>query len=134
MLVGEAPGLKEEGAILENPVTNIDIECLATAIPERLKLDVGSLKVGEVITVRDLKLPDGVVCTLDTGVVLASISVVAEEVVEEVAPVEGAVEPEVIGRKLEEGEEGEAAPAAGEKKPAAGAAAPAAEKKGGDKK
>jgi hypothetical protein len=52
----------------------------------------------------------------------------------EAAPTEvveaGAAEPEVIGRKAEEGEEGaEGAAAAGEKKPAGGGEKKAAEKK-----
>jgi large subunit ribosomal protein L25 len=127
---GEAVGLKEEGAILEHPLSHISIECLATQIPEKIVLDVTELKVGQVMTVRDLKLPAGVTTTLDTNTALATISVVAEEVVEAPVAEAGVAEPEVIGKKLEEGEEGEAAEGAvpGEKKPAAGAEKKPAEK------
>lgn len=107
-LVGEAPGLKEEGAILEHPVAEIEIECLAMQIPDRLTLDVSSLGTENVLTVADLKLPAGVTTTMDPETVLASISIVREEVVAPAAG-EGGAEPEVIGKKAEE--EGDAAAA-----------------------
>jgi large subunit ribosomal protein L25 len=126
VFTGEAVGLKEEGAIQERPVARVGVECLATQIPDQIKADVAHLGVGDTLTVRDLKLPEGVTATMHPDTVLASITIMAEEVVE-VVPVEGAAaEPEVIGKKLEEGEEGaaaEGAPAAGEKKAAAPAAA-----------
>ena len=118
VLFGEAVGLKEEGAILEHPLTALEIECLAMEIPDEIKVDVAELKVGDTILVGDLKLPSGIATKLDPETLVAGVSMVKEEVVE-VAPVEGATaEPEIIGRKPEEGEEGAAAaaPAAGEKK------------------
>jgi large subunit ribosomal protein L25 len=135
VLTGEAEGLKEEGAILEHPLSHVQIECLATQIPEKLTLDVTNLKVGEVMTAKDLHLPAGITTTLDPNTALATISVIAEEVVE--APVGEAVvgEPEVIGKKAEEGEEGEgAAPAAPGAKPAAGAPAAGGKKEAAPKK
>lgn len=120
VLVGEAPGLKETGAILEHPFTEIEVECLATEIPDNVKADVSNLKVDDTLTVKDIKLPEGVTTTLDPDTIIAVITVVKEEVVEVAAPAEGSTEPEVIGKKVEEGVEG-AAPAAGAK-PAAGAA------------
>ena len=125
VLSGEAIGLKEEGAILEHPLTNLEIQCLATEIPDEIKVDVTDLKVGHTFLVKNLKLPTGVTTKLDPETLVAGISVI-KEVVVEVAPVEGAVaEPEVIGKKAEEGAEGAAAAEGGDKK----AAAPAAEKK-----
>jgi large subunit ribosomal protein L25 len=109
VFLGEAPGLKEEGAILEHPITEIEVECLATQIPEKVKLDVSMLKLGETRTAKDLELPAGVTCALLPETVLASITLIKEEVVE-VAPAEAvAAEPELIGKKAEEGEEGAAA-------------------------
>lgn len=116
-LTGEAIGLKEAGAILEQPVTEIEVECLATEIPDAIKADVSHLKVDEALLAGQLKLPEGVTTTLDPETIVAAIHVVAEEVIEPTAPAEGATEPEVIGKKVEEGAEGEAAP---EAKPAAG--------------
>ncbi len=128
-LVGDAPGLKEAGAILEHPVSMIEIECLATQIPDSIIVDVSGLNAGDAIIASELKLPDGVTTTLDEDTVVATISIIAEA--EEAEVVEGATgtEPEVIGKKLEEGTE--AAPAPGGAKPAAGAKSAG---KAGDKK
>lgn len=118
---GDAEGLKEEGAILERPVTELEVECVVTEIPDQIKVDVSALKVGDALTVKDIKLPEGVVSKLDPETVVATISIVQEEVVEVVPTAEGAAEPEIIGKKAgEEGAEG-AAPAAegGAKKEAA---------------
>jgi large subunit ribosomal protein L25 len=123
VLIGEVVGIKdEEGAVLEHPIAEIEVECLATQIPERIKLDVSTLKIGETKTVKDLQLPEGVTCTLDPATVLASITLVKEEVVEAPVAEAAAAEPEVIGKKAEEGEEAEAAEgeaATGAKKEAA---------------
>ncbi len=117
-LVGEAIGLKEGGAILEHPLSSIEIQCLVTQIPDDIKVDVSNLAVGDTLLVRDLKLPTGVKTTLDEETVVASVSKV-KEVVIETTPAEGAAaaaQPEVIGRKAEDG-----APAAeGDKKAPAG--------------
>ena len=107
-LVGEAVGLKEAHSIMEHPFSEIEIECRAAEIPEKITLDVSALKVGESLTVADLQLPDGVRCVLDDDVVLATVRVMtAEPQVEEVELAEGA-EPQVIG-KAEEKEPAEEA-------------------------
>ncbi|MCX5660690.1 MAG: 50S ribosomal protein L25 [Planctomycetota bacterium] len=112
-LVGEAIGLKEAGNLLEHFITSLPIECLATEIPDRIRVDVSHLKVDESITVKELKLPEGVTTTLNPEAIIAAIHTIAEEVVAPVAGAEGGAEPEVIGGKKPE--DGEAAPAAGAK-------------------
>lgn len=114
-LTGEAVGLKEAGAFLEQQLTMLEIECLATEIPDKIKVDVSELKVDEAVTVAHVKLPEGVTTKEDPETIIAAIHIIAEEVAAPVAA-EGAAEPEVIGKKVEEGAEGAAAPAAGAKK------------------
>jgi large subunit ribosomal protein L25 len=104
---GEAEGLKEEGAILENPVTQIEVQCRADNIPELVEVDVTSLKVDQEITVADLKLPAGVVCTMDPQTTIAIVTIVSEEA-EPVTAEAGPAEPEVIGRKPDAEGEAEA--------------------------
>lgn len=108
-LTGEAIGLEESGAILEQPLTSIEVECLATEIPDSIKVDVSNLKVDEAITVGDIKLPEGVTTDADADTIVAAISIVEEEAAPE-APAEATEQPEVIGKKPEEGAEA-AAPA-----------------------
>jgi len=115
-----------DGGQLNHALHKITVECLPTAIPDRIVVDVEPLALNEAIHVKELKLPEGVVALSPADEVVVSCT---EPRKEEEAPVEGAVlEPEVIGEKKEEGEVEGAAPAvAGDKKAAAPAAA-------GDKK
>jgi len=137
-LTGEPEGVKNEGGILEQTLRQVEVECLPADMVEFFSVDVSALKLGQSLAVRDLKLGDKYTLITHGGVSVATIVAMAEEeVVEEAVPAEGAVasgEPEVITKgKKEEGEEGEAAPAAGDKKAGAGGdkkGAPAA----GDKK
>jgi large subunit ribosomal protein L25 len=114
--VGEAPGVKVQGGILEFVVREVDVECLPLDIPDLINVDVSELVIGKNIRVRDLVVDSKVTVLTPQDQLVAHIVVMKEEEVkapEEVA-VAGAVpaEPEVIkkGKKEEEGEEG-AAPA-----------------------
>lgn len=103
-LVGEAAGLKEAGAFIEQPHTSVEIKCAAGSIPEVLRLDVSALGVGDALTVADLPLPEGVTAVSDPETVLAVVHMArAEE--ELAAPAEAAAaEPELVGRKAGEEE------------------------------
>lgn len=54
-LVGKAEGTKL-GGILEQIRRTIEIECLPGDIPKRIDVDVSSLKIGDSIHIKDLKL------------------------------------------------------------------------------
>jgi large subunit ribosomal protein L25 len=58
--VGESVGVKSQGGLLEQSMHELEIECLPKDLPDRIKVDVSELKVGDSITVGDLKLPAGV--------------------------------------------------------------------------
>jgi large subunit ribosomal protein L25 len=105
---GEPEALKEPGAIMEHPNTTIEIECRADSIPHELLVDVSNLGVNETITVADLALPEGIACTMHAETVVAVIRIVEELPDEDDVAVEGAAEPEVIGRDKEEGDEDDA--------------------------
>jgi large subunit ribosomal protein L25 len=110
VLRGTPVGISEGGALTQT-LQNLRVRCLVTAIPEDIRVNVALLHVNEHVSVKDLVLPAGVVALDTPDHAVASITVVIEK--EEVAPVEGAVaatgaEPEVIGAKKEEGEEGAA--------------------------
>lgn len=105
-LVGEAVGLKEGGAYLDHPASAVKIRCLAANIPESIQVQIGDLKVGDAITVGDLKLPAGVTAVDDPEMLIAAIHVAVEEVEVAAAVTAEAAEPEVI-RKKEKEEAGE---------------------------
>jgi large subunit ribosomal protein L25 len=101
-LRGQAVGVKD-GGVVEHFVHEVEIECEALSIPDRLELNVNDLKIGDQLSAADLCLPPGVNLISDPDVVL--VHCVAARVEEEVAAAAGAVvEPEVIGRKAEDEE------------------------------
>jgi len=104
-LRGEAPGLKA-GGVVKQLVHELEIECEATAIPDKLAVNVNHLQLGQAITVAQLDLPPGIVVLADPETVVVECSEPVE-VVEEAAAAPAAGEPEVIGRKKEETEEEE---------------------------
>ena len=102
-LKGDAKGASE-GGVLEQRLTEIELECEAMAIPEIINANVSGLGVGDHLTAGDIVLPAGSKLITDPTVVVAAVSVVVEKDEEE--GVEGgSSEPEVIGRTEEADEE-----------------------------
>jgi large subunit ribosomal protein L25 len=137
---GEPVGVSQEGGILEHVLREIEVECLPGDLVESFALDVSALKIGSTLMVRDLVVdPKFTVLSAGDMAIATVVAPRAEEVVAEAAaPVEGAAagtEPEVIGKKKEEGEEeAEGKEGAGEKKPGDKGEKKPAEKKAEEKK
>ena len=112
-----------EGGMLENPVHEIEIECLPKDLPERIDIDVSGLKANQSLHVRDIPIGEGVRLLSNPDQVVALVKFAKAEAV---APVAEAAAPAAGAAAAA------AAPAAGDKK-----AAPAGDKKAapaGDKK
>jgi large subunit ribosomal protein L25 len=109
------PKGEEEGAVLQQIIAELEIECLVTEIPDAIRHNVTEMAKDSVLLIKDLQLPPGVRALQDGELLVATV----REIQEEVAAPEGAegesAEPEVIGKgkeeAAEEGAEG-AAPAA----------------------
>lgn len=99
------------GGVLDQQITEIEVECLMSAIPETLHPLVTELELGDSLLVKDLEIPPGVTVLTKPDDRVATITTIAEEIEAE-EPVEGEAdkteEPERIGRvrKDEESEEG----------------------------
>ena len=106
-LKGEPKG-EADGGVLQQIVAELEIECVVTDIPDVITHNVSEMAIDDVVHIKDLKLPPGAKALQDEDLIVATVKEIAEEAPAEAA--EGAAEPEVIGRKPEEGEEG-AAPA-----------------------
>lgn len=125
---GKAIGIAE-GGLLNIVSRTIEVECLPTAIPDSIVVDVTDLNVGDSIHVSELKEIPGVKWISRPELTIAAVVEIEDEVVATpaadaaAAPAAGAAAPAA----------GAAAPAAGAK-PAAGAAAPAAAKPAAGKK
>jgi len=104
----ECVGVKVDGGMVTQVVTEIEIIALPKHLPEYLELDAENLHLGETLHLSDIKLPEGVEITAMLNVeetehddhdlgVLSVVKTRAEEVIEDEAP------------EAPEGEEGEAA-------------------------
>jgi large subunit ribosomal protein L25 len=106
--VGEPIGVKQEGGSLEHILWEVEVECLPTDIPEEIKVDVSSMKIGDSVHIKEINFPANIKVLNDPdATALSVIAPMKEEVV--AAPVEGEeqLEPEVIKEKKEEAAEGE---------------------------
>lgn len=104
-LKGESVGQKD-GGVLQQIISELEIECLVTEIPDSIRHDISELPLDGEVRISDLKLPEGIKVLQDTDQVVCAIHAVKEEepeITEEVA----SDEPEIIGRKKEDEEEAE---------------------------
>jgi large subunit ribosomal protein L25 len=97
---GIAKGV-EAGGVLQLIRRELDVNCLPTAIPEQITIDVTDLEMGDSIHVDELKLEGDVEIPFDANFTI--LTVVAPKLVEE-EEVEGEE-----GEEAAEGEEGEEA-------------------------
>jgi large subunit ribosomal protein L25 len=104
-LKGEPKGAAE-GGVLQQIVNELEIECLVTEIPDNITHNVSDLGIDDVVHIKDLKLPTGAKALQDEDLIVAMVKVISEEETAPAAEGESA-EPEVIGRKAEEGEAAE---------------------------
>ena len=106
--VGEARGVKESQGILEMILREVQVSCLPANIPDVLEADISNLAIGDVLTVGDLRAPEGVRIVTDAGQAVATVAPPAAEAVEAPAPAAAAAaEPEVLTERKpkEEGAE-----------------------------
>lgn len=100
-LRGEAPGVKE-GGVIKQLLHEIELECEAADIPEKLEININELELNGSITVAALELPAGSKVSEDLEQDIVQCTEVTEQAEEELEG--GEVEPEVIGRKKEDEE------------------------------
>ena len=120
--VGEAIGVRESQGILEMILREVQVSCLPLNIPEVLEADVSGMQINDVLTVRDLKAPEGVRILTDPNQAVVTVAPpAAEETVAAPAAVVAAptaAEPEVLTERKPK-EEAAPAEAEGKKAPAA---------------
>jgi large subunit ribosomal protein L25 len=105
-LRGIAPGATA-GGLLDQPLHALEVECLALSVPESIRVNINELQIGGVIHIRDLKLPEGVKAMHDPEAIVVHVTAPVAEAEAPVGPAAETAEPEVIGRKAAEAEEGE---------------------------
>ena len=108
--VGVAPAVKDYSAVLVHRMEALEVECLPTDLPERITVDISSIReIGNNIHVREIPLPENVVVLDDADHIVIVATLVKEEAAE--VPGAGAPGAEVAapdlsverGKKEEEG-------------------------------
>ena len=107
--IGEdvAPGIKTGGGSVSRLLNDVEVLCLPKHLPEYLEVDISELELDEMLSLSEIKLPEGVEIPqlapgIDNDQPMVSIHVIKEIVIEE-------DEIEVEEGEVVEGEEGEAA-------------------------
>jgi large subunit ribosomal protein L25 len=103
---GECPG-QRGGGVVTLVLHEIELECTADSIPDRVHVSIGALELGHAIKVRDLDLPRGVRALPDPDDAVVTCALPGRRAAAGDEPAAVTAEPEVIGRKS--GEEAEAA-------------------------
>jgi large subunit ribosomal protein L25 len=85
ILLGNPIGVRE-GGMLENPLHEIEIECLPKDLPERIELDISGLKANQSIHVRDIPLASSVKLISNSDQVVALVKFAKAEAAAAVAP------------------------------------------------
>lgn len=95
----DSPAVKADKCVVSHVMTEIEIECLATQLPENITVDMSEVTAGTIIHTNDLKLGKGVKLVTHGRGNLAVATVVApvEEVV--AAPVAAAPVDDKKGKK-----------------------------------
>jgi len=126
-VTGVAPGVEEDGGVVEVVHHTVPVSCLPTDIPDSVTVTIDGLKIGDTVYARDLQIPEGSELELDLEEAVVSIAAPISEEDLEVRVDEGLLEElvdleaeEVPAEELEEVAEEEAAEegAAAEEAPA----------------
>lgn len=103
-LTGESPAVRLYNGVVVNGITEVEIEALPQDLPDRLTLDLSSLKeIGDGLYVKDLPISEKAAILTDVEEMIAVITAGAAEEAEAVAA--ETAEPEVIERGKKEEEE-----------------------------
>lgn len=103
-LRGIAPGVNS-GGVLDQPLHELEIECLAISIPETIRVNIAELQLGGIIHVKDLTLPEGVTVKADPDAIVVHVTTPVDEAEPGAIPESGgSAEPEVIGKAKEDEE------------------------------
>src|SRR5580765_4783736 len=98
-LVGEPVGVREEQGVLEQIIREIEIRCEPRSIPDVINVDVSHLDVHDLLHVSDIVVDERIEILNAPEAVIATVGIVKEEpVAAPVVELEGAAEPEVIGK------------------------------------
>jgi large subunit ribosomal protein L25 len=112
-LEGEAPGVTNDGGVLEQAVHEVEVSALPGDLPDAINVDISGLGAGDAVRIADVTPPRGVEWAVDPDTVIAAI--ILPTTMEQIEA-EQAAEAEAAGEApvAEPGEPAEEPPAASE--------------------
>jgi large subunit ribosomal protein L25 len=104
---GEAPGVEQDGGVLQQVAYELQVESLPGNIPQEITVNVSNLQMGDNLALGDITLPEGVSLISEPEGIAVTV-VAPTEITEEEIEAAGIVEEEgeeAASQDVEEGEE-----------------------------
>ncbi|MBX9580048.1 MAG: 50S ribosomal protein L25 [Gemmataceae bacterium] len=95
------------GAVLDQPLHTLHVECSPAQIPEAIRIDLTNLTLDKPIHVRDLTLPEGVTVLESPDAMVVHLKMPGAEPTAPTAPAEPGAGPEVIKKEKKTEDEDE---------------------------
>ena len=91
--IGEesSPAVKTDHCLVSHVANEVEVECLATQLPEFISVDLSGLIKGQSLHVSDLKLPEGIKAVRHGTLNPVIVAATPPKIEVEAAPAEGAV-------------------------------------------
>jgi len=83
-VIGECVGVKEDGGVISIALTELEISCLPSDIPQNITVDITDLRLGQSIQAENLQLDSGLELVTSADATIASVTHAAVEVEPEV--------------------------------------------------
>ena len=85
VIIGQSVGVKDEGGVLNQSMTEVEIECLPQDIPQHIEADISDLAIGDTLRLENINLADNLALVGDLDMLIASVVAPAkqeEEIIE----------------------------------------------------
>ncbi len=97
-----------DGGVFRHEISDLEIECIVSDIPESIRVDISGMALNTVLHVKDVSLPAGITHLMDEDAVVAVVRLPSTAAEPTVPSEDAAAEPEVIAKgKAEEAEDEE---------------------------
>ncbi len=83
-LIGDAVGVLEEGGVLNQPINELEIQCLPGDIPETIEIDISELKIGDNIAAGSIDLDQKLTLVTSEDSVIVSVTHAMREIEPEI--------------------------------------------------
>ena len=79
IIIGQSIGVKDEGGVLNQNMTELEIECLPKDIPQNIEVDVSDLGIGDTLRLENVKVVENLELIGDLDMLIASVVAPAKQ-------------------------------------------------------